>query len=717
MQPFTVVTAGAEGDDGKNGEQTPLPSSSSRQANVDLLLEFGASCPQLSTMRVNHRPIPAASAAQLTDDEKRHIKQQLVCATFTVPASVLPNNKFPHVLLLQRPKVASVSPATGNGTTAAAAMSEGIEVGPVQPQPIGVELHLHRDPGDAQYVYGILSKPLNVQLYEDLLHPDGEVYVQFGPVEGAAVVDSEAAIKAFEQTRKAGDSSWGFPQTAPGDGQSTDAPKLLRAVGENSNFYVPVPRVVYNVPTGKTERRTPLESPKTTLSSSGPDDEMLASAAAAVKYFVEELIIKDQSSSMAPTSRSQLSYELDWDKARIDLAEHNSSKDSEVKLHSCNFCHRLRLKMMRCGGCKVTNYCCQDHQAKDWKGSHKAECKLLKVADEDFQQFMLPAIKEKKQKLLMNYNADPAPQIGTSSSNTVSEAENDSNVITFFKLLELTKLGLGDSFDEIFLGKIKQNNAATIAAAKKGTVAVAMTDQPATKIVIVHLLHLEDAYGFMASLAKWWRHNKFADLNGVQYRIVVANTKTTKASDQNKVFAIKESHEGSVDCSEVESTGVLGDVWRASGQGAQSPFLLRLYHDRYHHFAEKAMGSIVLVPDVVLSLGTKSLQGQGFFNAATETIADDVLGKIPFGFSEPHYLAAHRTLQGLHSRSGMSPVNRNPSYDESNNLLNKLIVNAEGLCLLPIESYIGSDGKEESAPTAVPMHLNAYVSVIVPLLK
>lgn len=32
--------------------------------------------------------------------------------------------------------------------------------------------------------------------------------------------------------------------------------------------------------------------------------------------------------------------------------------------------------LLQCGGCKIVKYCCQDHQAKDWKWEHKGECKL-----------------------------------------------------------------------------------------------------------------------------------------------------------------------------------------------------------------------------------------------------------------------------------------------------------------------------------------------------
>ena len=785
-------------------------------AAANEVLALGATFPQLSTMRAIPAPPTADKNGKIPKEEEsgRGADNALVCGVFTVPTSYLGGNKYPHVLFLQRPShakereraKAAGGPMAGanggafaNSETAAAAASEGIEIGPTQPQPIGIELHLHTDPGDAAYVCGVLSRPLNVQLYEDLLHPDGEVYVQFGPVEGAAVTDAEAAVRAFHfhnhQSQKADDDAaknsplrWGFTSTIPTTTIQQDAgsnASILRPVGDGSNFSVPVPRVVFNAPTGKTERRTPLEAPKTTLLSTSPDAAMLKAAAAAIRYFTSEVMVvdadKQQQQQQQPEKKKLPAdcYAIDWSKAQLDLSPRGdeavpasdaggaAASAPAPTLHTCNFCRRQRLKMMRCGGCKVASYCCKDHQVKDWKGQHKGECKLLKVADDEFKASIAPAVAAKAARVVnASVSASAGAEKGSSAMPLEAggrgfDAADASNALTLLKLLRVCRLGAyGTSnsaeearggVDEAFFAALQQRRSARLAAAskEKGLVAggVDAEGHGGQKVIVVHVLNLGDVRGFMAALAGWWAQQKqLEESSGYQYRIILANSPSIATGDNNKVFSLANKsalseEAGDFTFAEVPATGVLGDIWRVatsssssseaaddgSNAASKSPFLVRLCSERYHNCAEKLFNSALLSPHCVLSVGPSTTEGQSFFNASTEVIADDVLGFVPFAAAEPHYLAASRTVSALGNRTKLSPVNKAPALDDSNGLVNAAIVNVEGICQVPVGTAGGggpsssaaeggepAEGATGVASSAVPLHLNAYITAMLP---
>lgn len=42
------------------------------------------------------------------------------------------------------------------------------------------------------------------------------------------------------------------------------------------------------------------------------------------------------------------------------------------KLNTCIVCHQSASH--RCQHCRLVKYCCRDHQATDWKASHKKWC-------------------------------------------------------------------------------------------------------------------------------------------------------------------------------------------------------------------------------------------------------------------------------------------------------------------------------------------------------
>ena len=274
---------------------------------------------------------PFLSSQRMAPQEPLPEGVNVVCAAFST-SSV---NAFPHVIVVQRP---FVPPPPEDNQLAPR---------PQQPQPVGVEFHLHKFVGDAVFVKSALARPFSVETYEDLLHEDGEVYVQFGPVEGSAFDDIEFVHNAELPNCE----GWGATV-----GVGSDYPRTC------------IPRVIFNKPGGTIERKTPVDSPKMTVVGEIVDEAMMRSAVAAVEHFCTVLF-------KGGTTKKD-SYDINWDLAVLRVPE--------TPPLVCNFCGRRREVMKRCGGCKVACYCCAGHQTQDWKGNHRKECKWLKISREDY---------------------------------------------------------------------------------------------------------------------------------------------------------------------------------------------------------------------------------------------------------------------------------------------------------------------------------------------
>lgn len=591
------------------------------------LTEASQQYPFLSSQRL------ARPKGSLTVDDGVNI----VCTAFSTSGVA-----YPHVVAVQRPYI--VPPPEDNQMAPR----------PQQPQPVGVEFHLHKYVGDAMFVKNTLNRPFNVETYEDLIHQDGEVYVQFGPVEGSSFADVEFIQKHYKATE-----GWG------------------ETVGVGSAFpNVAVPRVIFNKPGGKIERKTPVDSPKMVIVGDSADEEMLSSALAAVNYFCT--VLYDGS---APNKES---YNIKWDAAVLGAPE--------VTPLVCNFCGRRREAMKRCGGCKVATYCCVEHQAQDWKGNHKKECKWLKIARDDYGSLL-----------------------GTDNDNAILE--------DYSARLEAEQAVLGDTpnkttpVDGALVSERAKSSAATFwhLLSECG-----INIQDEGTPTVIHVLNVENAECFLEELGK----SDFQQ--GRQLRIVLVQSAAATGA-QNDVLSLSTS---STTFQKLPATGALGDVWHTEGRDpAEYRVLVRLYHDKY---ITLQTGHTLMQPDAVISLGSTKYEGMTFFHSATSIIADSHLGKIPVAISEPHYVTAHRTLGAVLGRlemSGANPLRRQTKKQsltwmckQSGNLERcqfgiEVCSNKSYLTKSPVPpSIVVKQCQMESLPR-IPLHVNAYYCLFVPTTK
>ncbi|RNF15564.1 uncharacterized protein Tco025E_05484 [Trypanosoma conorhini] len=241
---------------------------------------------------------------------------------------------------------------------------DNLDPGPLEPQPIGAELHLMRDGGEVLYLQSQLcdEKSLNT-VYGDMMHEDGELFAQLTPLEGIAFDDIDRYLEFL------------LAQSPP---LAIKTPTEPLCKGSCSGYTFP--KVVFRRPTGSVVKDTLIASPHLEIVEESPRSPEEWEAARRVFLFLSDHI--------APVcSTSDLGgcggYTLTRDVTPVPAPLHD---------HKCSWCGRRRDKLLRCGGCKVDMYCCKKHQIMDWKGGHKKSCGLWQKAREDYEKRVTPLL-------------------------------------------------------------------------------------------------------------------------------------------------------------------------------------------------------------------------------------------------------------------------------------------------------------------------------------
>ncbi|ESL10630.1 hypothetical protein TRSC58_01634 [Trypanosoma rangeli SC58] len=241
---------------------------------------------------------------------------------------------------------------------------ENLDPGPLEPQPIGAELHLMRDGGEVLYLHSQLcNEKCFDTVYGDMMHEDGELFAQLTPLEGIAFDDIDRYL----------------------DYLSTQAPSLAMEIpkeplckGSCSGYTFP--KVVFRRPTGSVVKDTLISSPHLEIIEESPRSPEEWDAASRVFLFLSDHITPVCAVSNCGGCGG---YTLKRDVTPVPAPPHN---------HKCSWCARCRDKLLRCGGCKVEMYCCKKHQIMDWKGGHKKVCKLWRKAQEDYEKTVMPLL-------------------------------------------------------------------------------------------------------------------------------------------------------------------------------------------------------------------------------------------------------------------------------------------------------------------------------------
>lgn len=269
-----------------------------------------------------------------------------VAATAAAPS-------FRYAILLQRPRAVKRPVDLDNR-----------DVGPLTPQPIGAEVHLFPDPGDALKILEQLQDTGMLEFhFEDYLHEDGEVLLQLGPVEGVPFVDIDALVATAAAAPEAF-----LPFTS--------SPPLC----EGSCSGLVFPRVVRRQPSGQHVKANPLAALHAEIHLSSPTTLMVKQAMVALRYLSSHAGAVD--TAITPSVQG---YTL-MDVEHIEATSYKLEK-------RCTWCRRRRLQLLRCSGCRCAWYCCKVHQAQDWRdGDHKLTCALWKTAQELQATTIAPAV-------------------------------------------------------------------------------------------------------------------------------------------------------------------------------------------------------------------------------------------------------------------------------------------------------------------------------------
>lgn len=525
---------------------------------------------------------------------------------------------------------------------------DGIVTGAVQPSGHSFVVYLHQDLGDVLFVRkGMMEGPIPVENYDDLLPTDGAVRVYH-------------ILRCLAPHLK----TWEAPTHTLGDCKSC--------------FPWPVPHVGYLVPTGTVMRRTPVENPSmqvveqrlgTAGDSGAPAHPTFAQVEHAFRFVVRNLIATSKFVTLAPESQ--------W---HHDASFCTASSPTAV---ACAWCGREREKLLRCGGCKAVHYCTKQHQALDWKGSHKGECPTWRQAAEAYESVVRPALASRRSLAQQQIEVtSPARDAAGSDANTiidmlrrVAQADKRARPISDEYLLvhliseDLNHQGLEDML------------ASTANRQCDHGAATCWTSE------------LEQVV-----LAGWGVGN---------VRIVVCS-RALEARHRNVVMRVDK---GQPVAATVPSSGKLGDYWHASSlpsSSEQPAVLIRLFNEKYHNFlalhdAEGHGTSPHITPDVLLVLGDAQGHGMSFFSAAAEVIGDSLLGNTPVACSDASLVAAGRTWAAiLQRRTGGG---QSSSKLKASDVAPQLNV---ATCAAMETVLEGSDVRKPP----VPLHRNLYVTVL-----
>ncbi|KAF8284247.1 hypothetical protein TcBrA4_0058990 [Trypanosoma cruzi] len=261
-----------------------------------------------------------------------------------------------HVLIIQKPFVEKEELSIEN-----------LDPGPLEPQPVGAELHLLQDGGEVLYLQSQLcSENCFETVYGDMMHEDGELFAQLTPLEGIAFDDIDRYLD--------------FILTQPQPfGMETPTEPLCKGSCSGYTF----PKVVFRRPTGSVVKDNLIASPHVEILEESPRSPEEWDAAKRVFLFLSDHIAPVSFAPDNGHSDGCGGYTLTKDVAPVQPPTHNDK---------CTWCGRRRDKLLRCGGCKVDMYCCRKHQMMDWKGGHKKYCGIWRKAREEYEKSIVPLL-------------------------------------------------------------------------------------------------------------------------------------------------------------------------------------------------------------------------------------------------------------------------------------------------------------------------------------
>lgn len=553
------------------------------------------------------------------------------CTTFSLPSPGVDSGcgsgsgsgddealDFRHVFLLQRPHRGKVEVDMDHR-----------DPGPCAPQPIGAEIHLLPDPGDALHVAHQLSSEGGVVefTYEDFLQSEGEVLLQLGPVEGVAFADLDRFLAFTDEVERAAEE---------GDDDEGGGGRILPTPCEGSCSSLVFPRVVFRKPTGASAKRNPIARSHAEVTLGSPTPRMLARAAEALSLmsahvcdgpaFAERM----RREGSAGVSAGSLSAVLSREVGRpgytlVGLPSIDSSVLGPAS-RRCGWCMRRRERLSRCSGCKAVYYCSRAHQATDWKeGTHKTDCGLLRRGKELEEKTLAPLVE------------------------AMSEDERKRRTPGWACAATLVDF-------------LQRHGLFTCSAPEDG--------------FDVHAIGVEGAWlvDLAAALARLLPPPHPSDSPSKQLRLTVflerptggGETKQWRAAAQgdgtfaeNAVLAVQPASTPAF--TEVPPTGVIGDVWHLKGEGKvfqtarEAPALIRVSHCSYFRFVEgdgdaPAAGGRLDGVRAVMYVGPDSGKGLGFLYGSLDTVARLVIGRLPVRFVDSSYVGSHRSAGALVAR-------------------------------------------------------------------
>lgn len=337
---------------------------------------------------------------------------ECITFSFSVPIGSTSLSKTMYALLWQRPVVMKLENKDLTN----------LDPGPLSPQALSGELHIYTDRGEPLYLQQFIRDAASALdfCFEDILHEDGELFVQLSPIEGIPfdVVDDfliavEEKLEFCNTKIRAKDGVAPFSEKTP---LVTDCPTASQLsplfssepfLSESCCGFV-FPRVVRRLPTGNTAKLNPMTRSRSEVKLFPPTSDDVKIAMVALETLSQHICpvsqdagiheeIKrenDGGSHHIHTSGSHLQspqkYTVDsnslpeifFPPSRCSLQTSFSGATvvgNVGSTPSCEWCHRRLEKLLQCSGCKMVFYCGKRHQAMDWKERrHRIECKWWK---------------------------------------------------------------------------------------------------------------------------------------------------------------------------------------------------------------------------------------------------------------------------------------------------------------------------------------------------